>query len=62
MMDNAQIHKTMRNEMLKARDREPDAMDADQRRLALSLLALLKRRYPADWRRLVAEIDRPKAA
>jgi hypothetical protein len=45
--------------------RRPDTdpqMDEDMRRLCLSMLALLKRRYPKDWRRVALELFDAKAA
>jgi hypothetical protein len=36
--------------------------DDDLRRLALGMLAMLKRRFPNDWRRMVQEINEAKAA
>jgi len=37
-------------------------IDEDLRRIALSYIALIKRRYPEDWRKMVAEMNTAKAA
>jgi hypothetical protein len=42
--------------------RPSDPMDEDLRRLCLSMIALVKRRYPNDWRRMLAEMTEAKAA
>jgi hypothetical protein len=34
-------------------------MDADLRRAILSQLHLVKKRWPRDWRRIIAEVERP---
>ena len=44
-----------------ARRPEPDRMDDELRRLCLAMVAVLKRRYPNDWRRMVAELERQAA-
>jgi hypothetical protein len=41
---------------------KPKEMSDDMRRVALSLLKMLKREYPNDWRRLLAEMTQAKAA
>lgn len=42
-------------------DTKPDP-DDDLRRLMLGMLAMLKRRFPNDWRKMVQEINEAKAA
>lgn len=39
-----------------------DKFDDDQRRLLLSLVNLMKRKYPNDWRKLLEEMTQMKAA
>jgi hypothetical protein len=39
-------------------DQPKREMSDDMRRVALSLLNMLKREYPSDWRRLLAEMTR----
>ena len=41
---------------------EPNQIDPDMRRIALSFLAMIKRKSPSDWRRIVAEVDAQRAA
>lgn len=42
---------------VKKDDVEREKIDDDLRRLCLSMLTLMKRRYPNDWRRMLRELQ-----
>jgi hypothetical protein len=54
------IYEPVKPRVIKRADRPP--MDDDLRRLCLSLFHLLKRRHPEDFRRIIGEMEKQRAA